>query len=322
MSLWDQKIKPMLAHSSEPFDSDEWIFEIKFDGTRAIAYVDAEEKTVRLLNRRMLWFENRYPELKNLWQNISASKAILDGEIVVFHEGKPDFYKLAEREHVDSSLRAELLAKEMPATYIVFDILHLDGKDLVDLPLMERKQILASVLKESSNVAICQWIEGKGKELFEAAVSKGLEGIMAKKKDSLYELGKRSKKWLKIKATKTLDAVIVGYTTGTGEREEFGSLIVAAYYKGKLKYIGKVGTGFSSQDIAYLKQELDKIKTTKCPFEQQPELDLPEGRQPIWVEPKLVCEVKFLELTKDLQMRAPVFLRLRQDKSAEECTIE
>lgn len=311
----------MLAFSSDPFNSEEWIFEIKYDGTRAITYIDKENKSVRMLNRRLIWFESRYPEFKDLWKNVQASRVILDGEVVVFDNGKPNFYKLEEREHVADKFRIELLSKLMPATYVIFDILYLDGKNLTELELMKRKEILNSVIKESNHLLIADWIEENGKEFFEAVKSKGLEGIMAKKKNSRYEIGKRSKNWLKIKVNETQDAIVVGYTTGKGRREEFGSLILAAYDNGELRYIGKVGTGFSEKTISQLKTILKKLETEKCPLPKEPKIDLPSGRKIVWVKPKIVCEVKFMSWTEEKQMRAPVFVRIRNDKPMEECVL-
>lgn len=321
MSLWEQKIKPMLAFPAKPFDDANWIFEIKFDGTRCIAYVDVSNAKQRFLNRRLIYFEQRYPELK-LWKDLNCSKAILDGEIVVFDKGKPNFYKLAEREHVDEKTRIEILAEMMPATYVVFDILHKDGKDLVDLPLEKRKEILESCVNESQRILISTFVKEKGKKFFEEVKKNKLEGVVAKKLGSFYEIGKRSKNWLKIKVTKTMDVIIVGYTTGTGQREEFGSLITAAYHKGKLKYVGKVGTGFTQQEIKRILSRLEKLKTSKPPWEEKIDLELPPTRKPIWVKPMLVCEVKFMQLTQDLKMRAPSFVRLREDKLPEDCILE
>ena len=321
MSLWEKLIEPMLAFPSEPFNSKDWLFEVKFDGTRTIAYVDKENKSVKFLNRRLKYFEHRYPELQKIWENLNCKRAILDGEIVVFEKGKPNFYKLAEREHVDEKVRIEILSKIIPANYIVFDILHLDGKDLIDLPLIERKEILKENVKEGNNLLFSVFIFEKGKEFFKKVKEQGLEGIMAKKIDSSYEIGKRSKNWLKIKVLKSLDCIIIGYTTGIGKREEFGSLICAVYHEGKLKYVGKVGTGFDESEIEKILEKLEKIKVEKCPLEEEPELNLPAERKPIWVKPKYVCEVKFMELTQDLQMRAPVFVRMREDKLPEDCEL-
>jgi len=320
--LFDEKIKPMLAEISKPFNDENFIFEIKFDGTRTIAYINKEKKEVRFLNRRGTWFENRYPEMKELWKDVEAKQVILDGELVVFKEGKPDFYLLAEREHVGSKARAEILSKINPATLVVFDILHLDGKDLIELPLIERKKILENVVRESERILISAYVVGEGKKFFEEVKAKGLEGIIAKRIDSTYEIGKRSRNWLKIKALNSLDAIICGYTLGEGEREKyFGALLLGAMHEGKLRYIGRVGTGWDKRDLEELTQKLKKIEIEKNPFdvfEEEPSI-LEKVR---WVKPKLVCEVQFLELTEDLKLRAPSFKRLREDKAAEECSLE
>ena len=323
MSLWNELIKPMLAFPAEPFDSKEWIYEVKFDGTRTIAYIDCDKKKVKFLNRRLNYFEFRYPELHSIWKNCDCEKIILDGEICVFEKGKPNFYKLAEREHVDQKVRIEILSREMPATFIVFDILHLNGKDLIDLPLIERKEILKEKVSEGNNLLLSVFVKEKGKKLFEEVKKQGLEGIMAKKINSIYEIGKRSKNWLKIKSLKTIDAIIIGYTTGIGKREEIGSLILGIYYDNKINYLGKVGTGFSEEELNKILEKLEKIKVEKCYLENfdERELDLPEKRKAIWVKPKYVCEVKFLELTEDKRLRAPVFVRMREDKLPEECEL-
>jgi bifunctional non-homologous end joining protein LigD len=322
MGLWNEKIKPMLAEISKPFDDDNFLFEIKFDGTRTIAYIDKKKKEVRFLNRRGFWFEDRYPEMKDLWQDVDAEKAILDGELVVFKEGKPDFYLLAEREHVGEKTRAEILSKINPATYVVFDILHLDGKDLVDLPLIKRKKILEKIVRESERVLISVFVVGEGRKFFEEVKAKELEGVMAKKLNSTYQIGKRSKDWLKIKVLNTLDCIICGYTLGEGKREKyFGALLLGAWHEGKLKYLGRVGTGWEEKDLEEITAILKKIEIGKNPFdvfEEEPAI-LEKVK---WVEPKLVCEVEFMELTEDLKLRAPSFKRLREDKSPEECLLE
>jgi bifunctional non-homologous end joining protein LigD len=295
---------------------------IKFDGTRTIAYINKKKKEVRFLNRRGIWFEARYPEMKDLWKDVDAEKAILDGELVIFKEGKPDFYLLAEREHVDDRTRAEILSKLNPATYVVFDILHLDGKDLVDLPLIERKKILEERVRESERVLLSVYVIGNGKKFFEEVKAKGLEGIMAKRLSSSYQIGKRSKDWLKIKALNSLDCIICGYTLGEGKREKyFGALLLGAWHEGKLRYLGRVGTGWEEKDLEEITAMLKKIETGKNPFdvfEEEPSV-LEKVR---WVEPKLVCEVRFMELTEDLKLRAPSFQRLREDKLPEECFLE
>ena len=323
MSLWSKNIKPMLAFLSEPFDSKDFLYEIKFDGTRTIAYVDSEKKSVKFLNRRGIFFEKRYPEIvKAVLESVKAKRVILDGEICVFEKGKPNFYKLAEREQVDNKLRIELLSKLMPATFIVFDILHLDGKDLIDLPLIERKKILEKVVKENKRVLLSVWIKEKGKKFFEKVKKKKLEGVMAKRLDSKYEIGKRSKNWLKIKVFKTLDCLICGYTKGEGWREKyFGALLCGIYHRNKLRYIGRVGTGWSEDDLKQLTPLLKKLETNKNPFDEFKEE--PTILEKIhWVRPKIIAEIKFMNLSEDLKMRAPSFQRIRMDKKPEECTLE
>ncbi len=321
MSLFEEMIKPMLAQISEPFDSKEFCFEIKYDGTRTIAYIDKEKKEVRFLNRRLKWFQSNYPELLNIYENVKAKRVVLDGEIVVFKEGKPDFTALQTREHVGEKLRIKLLSEIMPATNIVFDILHLDGEDLINKPLIERKKILESVVKESERLILSSYIIGKGKELFEKVKEKKLEGIIAKKLNSTYQIGKRSEDWLKIKYLKTLDCVIAGFTKGSGWREKyFGALILGCYKDGKLIYLGRVGTGWEEKDLEEITKKLNEIKSEKCPFEEKPKM--PSDLVVTWVKPKLVCEVKYLEITKELQLRAPAFIRLRNDKEPEECILE
>ena len=310
MSWMDRKIKPMLAHSAEPFDSGDFWFELKFDGSRTIAFVGEK---LRLQNRRLLNITNRYPELK-LRNDLNAKEAILDGEIVVTKEGKPDFRMLQTREHVGDELRIELLSQTMPATFIAFDLLYLDGKPLVDLPLVERRAKLEEIVTESSRILLSRYVETHGKRYFEEVAKLGLEGAMAKRKQSTYQIGKRSRDWLKIKAIRTMDCVIVGYTPGEGWRSGyFGALAIGAYRGGKLEFMGKVGTGFDESLLKSISSLLKVRATGVKPVEAEPPYEVR------WVKPELVCEVKFMEVTPDLKLRAPVFRRLRSDKAPEEC---
>lgn len=293
-----------------------------FDGTRTIAYIDVGKKEVRFLNRRGIWFHDRYLEMRDLWKDVRAKRVVLDGELVIFIKGKPDFYALETREHVSDRLRYKLLAQSMPATYVVFDILHLNGKDLINKPLLERKRILERVVRESSRAVFSAYVIGKGKRFFRAAQRRKLEGVMAKRLQSTYQVGKRSKDWLKIKALKTLDVIIGGFTTGTGWRKPyFGALLVGVYYKNRLRYIGRIGTGLDEKGYAKLSLQLKKIEVEKNPFdvfEEEPSV----MEKVHWVKPRLVAEVKFMNLSKDLKMRAPSFQRLRVDKKPKECVLE
>lgn len=322
MSLWNQLIKPMLAFLSESFDSSNFLNEIKYDGTRTIAYIDTEKKEVRLLNRRARFFQDNYPELKELWRDVNAKQAIIDGEVVILKNGKPDFYLLAEREHTDDKTRIELLSKINPATYIVFDILHLDGIDLLNKPLIERKKLLEKTVKESQRILRSVYVIGKGRKFFQETRKRGLEGVVAKRLNSVYEIGKRSRNWLKIKSLKTLDCVICAYTKGEGKREKyFGALLCGVYHKGKLRYIGRVGTGWTEEYMEMLMKKLKKVEYNKNPFdvfEEEPKI----MEKIHWLKPYLVAEIEFMNLSKDLKMRAPSFKRLRDDKEPRDCMLE
>ncbi len=323
MDLFDSLINPMLAFPSEPFDSKDWVFELKLDGTRCIAYIDVQNKKVRLLNRRLVWFENRYPELKRIWENIEGKKVILDGEIVVLKNGKPDFYLLEEREHVDNPFRIEILSKLHPAVYVVFDILYKDGKNLSGLSWTERRETLEETVKDGFGVIVSEYVEEKGTAFFEKVKKMKLEGIVAKKKDSVYLIGKRSKNWLKIKATKTIDAIICGFTKGEGKRKGFfGALLLGIYDDGKLRYIGRVGTGnWSEKRLEEIKKLLEKNIIKSSPFDVfEEERKIIE--KTVFVKPKYIAEVEYLELTKEKKLRAPSFKRLRFDKEIKECVLE
>lgn len=281
-----------------------------------------DKNKILIINRRDVILNSRYPELLNIVNNVNAHTAILDGEIVVYDEkGRPDFYRLAEREHVSQKLRIELLSRLIPATYIVFDILEKDDVKLIAKPLIQRKSILQDVVNENSEIKLCFYTTN-GERLFRVTKSMGIEGIMGKERESLYYPGERKSCWLKIKHLKTLDAVICGFTTGVGRREPLGSLILGCYYRGKLRYVGKVGTGFTEDELKRLLEKLENLKTSTCPFHPEPDLKLPRVRKPVWVRPILICEVRFMNLTKELIMRAPVYRRLRNDKSPEECILE
>lgn len=308
----ERKVKPMLAKSAEPFSGTDWIFEVKWDGTRALCFVDGK---IQLMNRRKTDITYRYPELQDMRKGIKASSCILDGEIVVLQKGKPSFQNLQKREHTEDSFKIKLLSEEIPAVYIVFDVLALNGKDLQKKKLLQRKDILKEIISESSHIMLSPYIEGEGKKYFAAVSEAGFEGIMAKRKDSLYYPGKRSETWLKIKKTKTVDCVIGGFTEGGGARKAyFGALLLGVNQP--LQFIGKVGTGFTDKDLKKIYRMLEKIETDTTPFSNQV---LVENAH--FVEPLHVCEVKYLELTHDHKLRAPVFLRLRPDKEPEECTL-
>ncbi len=296
----------MLAKETEkPFDDKNWIYEIKWDGYRAIAEI--KNGNVKLYSRNGITFENSYPivvqELEKFKQN-----AILDGEIVVLNdEGHPEFQLL---QHYESNTHR-------PINFCVFDILSLNGKNTCELPLTERKKLLQSIIKKSPVVKYSEHLFERGIAFFNVSAEKNLEGIMAKKADSQYYIGKRTNEWLKIKNNKTQEAIIAGYTDPGGSRKYFGALVLAIKDEGKLKYIGHTGSGFNQQSLKEMWDLLQPLKQNKSPFEEKVKTNMPVT----WVKPKLVCEIKFTEVTRDGMLRHPIFLHLRDDKPLKEVTM-
>ncbi|MDQ1261836.1 MAG: ligase 1 [Euryarchaeota archaeon] len=306
-------VKPMLAVSGRPFNSAKWLFEPKIDGTRCLAEVSSGR--VRLYNRRLLDITDRYPEITaSLAQG--ASGCMLDGEIAVFVDDKPSFAALAERDHQSEKMRIEYLARTLPASYVVFDILYAKERSVMDLPLRERKQILREELQESEAVIIADSFQEKGEDYFQAALKMGIEGVVAKRQDSVYLPGTRSPDWIKIKKSLKLDLVIGGYIPGKGGRAPyFGGLLLGAYSHGLLHYVGRVGSGFTDK-------ELVEITGGFSPINRSPFSNAPVTPRVRWVEPLVVVQVSALEVTLDGHLRAPVFLRTRDDKEPRECTMD
>ncbi len=296
--------KPMLAkETDEPFDSKEWLFEIKWDGYRAIAEI--KNSKIELYSRNGLSFNSHYSQLYNELKKIKHD-AVLDGEIVVLNEkGMPSFQKL---QHYEDNT-------QYPLCYYIFDLLSLDGKDIGELPLIERKKLLKQLLPvKNAIIKYSDHINEKGKSFFAVTEKQGLEGIMAKKADSEYYKGARSSNWLKIKHHKTDEAVIVGFTEPTGERQYFGALVLAIQSEGGLKYAGHTGSGFTQQSLKETYSKLKPLETSTLPFAEKVKTNMPVT----WVRPKYVCELKFTEWTNDGKMRHPIFLRMREDKNIKE----
>jgi len=315
-------IHPMLATSVEkPFDDPEWLFEIKWDGYRAIAFITKGK--VRLVSRNQNDLTAQYPELENLAASIKAETAILDGEIAALDEnGRSSFSLMQQRTGIRERGRRTASRPDIPVLYFVFDLLYLDGYDLRRLPLERRKTILAEITDVSGNVRYSDHFP-QGKALFDVAKRKGLEGILAKRRDSFYE-ERRTQAWLKIKITQTLDCVIGGYTDPEGSRAYFGSVVLGLYDKnGELIHVGQAGTGFDQAMLKQIWQQLKTRQTARSPF--------PHGvealREVHWVKPELVAEIKFSEWTHasaegGMKLRAPVFLALRKDKDPKECVFQ
>jgi bifunctional non-homologous end joining protein LigD len=300
-------IKPMLASIGDAaFDSNDWLFELKLDGYRAIAELDNGH--VKLYSRNGLSFIDKYPLVASALQKIKH-RVVLDGEIVLVEEdGKPNFQKL---QHYESNTT-------YPLVYYVFDMLMYEGENMEELPLTERKKLLKKLLGNNSTIKYCDHIEAKGKDFYKKVVAANMEGIMAKRKESSYTEGVRTKEWLKIKNVQTHEAVIAGYTSPRGSRSHFGALILGKYNGSSLQYIGHTGTGFTVQSLKDLWNQMQPLVTKDSPFEEKIKVNAPVT----WVKPKLVAELNYTELTTDNIMRHPVFVRLRPDKDPKEATMK
>jgi DNA ligase D-like protein (predicted ligase)/DNA ligase D-like protein (predicted 3'-phosphoesterase) len=319
----------MLAKSIDaPFSGDAWLFEIKWDGIRAIAYVD---NNLSILSRNGKELAGNFPELASLLK--LAPGTVLDGEIVAMREGRPDIQELLPRMQGAGS-RSFHHDEAVSLTYIIFDILERGGRPLLDLPLTERRKILREAVLEGPHIVISDPVEDRGEDYYRVVLAKGLEGVVAKRKDSRYQPGARSDAWLKMKALTTMDCVIAGYTEGHGSRNQaFGALILGLYEdeadrdpgksdavsltekKKKLIFIGKVGSGFSDDDLSRLMEAFADLKTNDP---QVKEADRDE--KVTWIRPALVCEVAYQEITRERKLRIPRFIRIRTDRLPEECT--
>ncbi len=293
----------MLARETDSaFDDKQWLFEIKWDGYRAISEIN--DGKVLLYSRNGNSFANDYPLVAQELKKIKHD-AVLDGEIVILNkEGKSDFQKL---QHYEDNT-------QYPICYYVFDLLSLNGKSTYELPLIERKQLLKKLLPENPVIKYSEHITTTGKAFFEAAKQNNLEGIIAKKSDSLYHPGTRSSNWLKIKYHKSQEVIIAGFTQPTGSRKYFGALVLAIPDGSKLQYVGHTGSGFTDKDLREMYHILKPLIQKKSPFDKV----VKTNAAVTWVKPVLVAEIKFTEWTTDNKMRHPIFLRLRADKPVNE----
>ena len=297
----------MLAKETDKaFDNADWIYEIKWDGYRAIAEISP--KVIQLYSRNGNDFTTNYPVIITALKCIKHH-VVLDGEIVVLNEkGFPDFQKI--QHYADNT--------DYPICYYVFDLLSLDGKDLTHLPLTDRKELLKALLPKNEVIKYSDHIRENGISFFKAAVKNDLEGIMAKKADSEYYAGKRSNEWLKIKNHKTADVIICGYTAPAGSRKYFGSLVLGIMKNKILVHAGHAGTGYDDDKLKTIFNLLQPLVQTDSPFKEK----VTGNNNITWVKPKIVCEVKFTEWTQDEKLRHPVFLRIRNDKNVKQITME
>jgi bifunctional non-homologous end joining protein LigD len=306
----------------KPFDDPEWVYEVKWDGYRAVAFLN--DSAARLVSRNQNDLTEAYPELHGMAAQFKASSAIVDGEIVALdEEGRPSFSMMQQRTGVgEGARRIRRTRDDIPILYYAFDLLYLDGYDITNATLETRKQLLAAIINPSELVRYSDHYD-HGTALFKVASERALEGIVAKRRASHY-VQKRSREWLKVKIVRQQEAVIGGYTDPRGARENFGSIVLGLYDdKGQLIHVGQAGSGFTQQSHAALWKKLEALKTNRNPFANKVESTRPVH----YVKPELVGEIKFTEWTHEgqtggVKMRAPVFQGLRFDKKPEECKIE
>ncbi len=300
-------VVPMMATLiNEPFDDEAWLFEIKWDGYRTVAYCNKSD--VALVSRNLKPFTEKYAPVAKALSDLKLN-AVLDGELVAVSEkGLADFQAL--QNWMNTPVQLQLF---------VFDILWLDGSDVTHLPLIERKRLLKQLLPANNEVIkYSDHVMGKGKDFFKVALKGGLEGIMAKRCDSIYEAGSRTEDWVKIKVAKRQEVVIAGYTQPRKTRKFFGSLLLGVYDGNDLVYIGHTGSGFNAKSLEEIYKKLQPLIIPSSPFSEKTKTNMPAT----WVKPTLVCEIKFTEWTSDQMARHPIFMGLRSDKKATDVTFE
>jgi len=301
---------------------DDWTYEVKWDGYRAQAV--KRGATIALASRNLKNITRQFPDVVEAVRGVHADSALLDGEIVALDDqGRPSFSLMQQRAGIRSGIKRSRPKNEIPVLYYAFDLLYLDGYDLMKVNLEQRKEILRTILTDTGLIRYSEHFLGEGEKLYEAAKQQGLEGIVAKRRDGCY-IQKRSREWLKMKITRRQECVIGGYTDPRGSREHFGSLILGLYdEKRRLLHVGHAGTGFNEATHEDMWQRLQNLQADKSPFYRRVEAT----RKPHWVRPELVAEIKFTEWTHEgqsgsVKMRAPVFEGLRFDKPPRECVFE
>jgi bifunctional non-homologous end joining protein LigD len=318
ISKWEQAgpegLRPMLATTGTlPARDAGWAFEMKWDGLRAMAFLDGD--VVRLVSRTGRDISHAYPELGRMASAVGASQAVLDGEIVAFGDGEwPDFEALQQRMNISSAAQARMLMGQVPVSYLAFDLLWLDGKPLLDLPYLQRREQLDALHIGGGNwQAPPAFIGEHGADVQAVSKQHELEGIMAKRLQSRYEPGRRSQSWLKIKNVRRQEVVIGGWKPGEGGRAGgIGSLLVGVHNADGLIYCGHVGTGFSQQTLGMLARRLEPLRRAASPFAATAPVE--DARSARWVEPELVAEIAFGSWTKSGRLRAPSYKGLRDDK--------
>ena len=311
----NENISPMLlVEINEPFNNKDYFFEVKLDGARTIAHLSKDG--VYLQNKRFVDITATYPELQFLHKQVKA-ECILDGELVILdNDGHPLFSGLQKRAHVKSQAKISRLANELPAKFVAFDIIYLNGKDLTDLPLTQRKSILSEIVIPNNYIEISQGIQEKGIELFNIVKQNNMEGIVAKRLDSKYLVGKRSKHWIKIKNWKDEDFAIIGFTITDNQPKD---LLLAQYKDDILVLRSSIYFGFSKFDIETVLEYAQKNYLKYPPYDLSLLNDIKS--EVVWLRPCLVCTIEYMLLTKNLGMRQPIFKGLRTDLSPKQCIL-
>jgi bifunctional non-homologous end joining protein LigD len=314
--------EPMLATVGRgPFDDPGWAFEPKWDGIRAISICDGSSTTLISRNRRDI--TAAYPELRRLHEQVAALDATIDGEIVAFEDGAPSFQALQRRMHLRDQRQIERLIREIPVTFMAFDLLYADERDLTSLSYQERRDKLESILVPSDIVQISPATIGEGVALYRAAAEQHLEGVVAKSLGSGYVPGERTRDWLKIKTSADVDVVIVGWSEGSGQRAgTIGSLVMGLYEDDELRYVGQVGTGFTQDTLADVKRRVDEMGSAPPAFDPKVLRAASELRKAHWLPPRQVAMVEYRQVTSAGRLRSPSFKGLRDDKLPEECTFD
>jgi bifunctional non-homologous end joining protein LigD len=322
--------RPMLATTSgQPFDDPQWLFELKWDGVRALATCmrpgRGDDASTTLVSRQGNDITAAYPELASLWERVLARNAVLDGEIVALAPGGvPSFERLQQRMHVRDAAAIERLRARVPVTYMVFDLLWADGEPLIGLPLTERLARLDAVAVPGGSIQRSDVVAEHGRALYAAVRERGLEGIMAKHAASVYRPGRRSPEWRKVKSRREVDCVIGGWLPSTTPARPVGSLLLGLYAGPALRYVGRVGTGFDDAELRRLAPLLAERTSERCPFDEPPVRGRADG-PPVagrWVAPELVCRVEYGEVTARARLRGPSYKGLQPQADPRACVLE
>lgn len=305
-----------------PADDGSWAYEVKWDGMRVLARVDAAERKVTLHSARGADVSATFPELDAVADAVESHDALLDGEVVASDEsGVPSFARLQRRMHVGDRRDAIERSREVPVSYVVFDLLELDGEEVWRLPWERRRELLEAVVHPTGCVQVPAAFRSGGAELLAEAERRGLEGVVAKRVDSAYEPGRRSPRWRKVKVRNLQEFVVAGWLGGSGNRSgAIGSLVLGCHEAGRLRWVGNVGTGFTGEDLRGLAALLEPARSDRCPFDERP--PPPTGTRAMWVRPEMVVQVAFGEWTPERRLRHPSYLGRREDKAPEDVTCD